>query len=126
MSELHTFQACRREELEESIIGQVNYLVKQYEVGAIGSDLAKIPVRHLSNFIQAVLYRLTLENHGCNELCEIVKSLGEDGEVEFSCNFTYATNNEDPHDSLHISNVPRIQELNNHVFSTLQKGQDLF
>ena len=126
MSELHNFQAWRWEELERSIIGQINYLVNQYEVGAIGSDLSNLPVRQLSNFMQGVLYRLTLSNNGCHELCNLVRSLGDEGEVTFSCDFTYTTDNEDPHDSLHISNVPRIKELNNHVFSTLQKGQDLF
>jgi hypothetical protein len=126
MSELHNFQGQRRPQLEESIIGQVNYLVKQYEVGQIGSELGAIPVRQLSNFMQAVLYRLTASNNGCHELCNLVRSLSEDGEIAFSCNFTYSTDNDDPCDSLHISNVPRIKELNNHVFSTLQKGQDLF
>ena len=126
MSEMQHYYPKHLPSLEAAIDSEIEWMENEDSLYDLYKDVCRITPKSLSGFIQAVLYRLTLENRGCVELCEVVKSLGVEGEVDFSCNFTYATNNEDPHDSLHISNVPRIKELNNHVFSTLQKGQDLF
>ena len=126
MSEVQHYQSNCWFALEHAIQGELDYLSKVNNLEAWEKNVCHISPISLSAFVQSILKRLTLTNNGCHELCNLVRSLGEDGEVAFSCNFTYGTDNEDPHDSLHISNVPRIKELNNHVFSTLQKGQDLF
>ena len=126
MSELRYLSIYSYPELQEAIIKQVNHLVKEEEYTETGHDFAQISCTRLGRFFIESLERMTESTDGIKELTQLWSDVYTDGCGRGMARINRETIHGDPHDSLHISNVPRIKELNNHVFSTLQKGQDLF
>lgn len=126
MSGNKTFKAFNMHVLESAIEEQVDWIGGTYESTDLAKDLANIPIHTMCNIFQASLARALEKPTGLSELCQLLENLDLFSDNDGVRNVTLNRLENISPDRLHISNVPRIKELANHTFSTLQKGFDIY